>query len=135
MRLFKAAKMPGVFAHNESGVTIIETLVALAILGLVAVAFLGSLATATKATVIADEQTTAESLVRSEVEYVRSCTYQYGASEYPVDPLLTIPEGWVVTPPVVEPLHATDDGIQKVTVKVEHNGEVVLIVEDYKVDR
>ena len=127
--------MRGVFAHNESGVTFIETLIALAVLGLVAVAFLGGMTTATKATIIADEQATAESLIRSELEYVRNCAYQYGVSEYPVDPLLTIPESWVVTPPVVEPLHATDDGIQKVTAKVEHSGEVVLVVEDYKVDR
>ena len=131
-RFFRAAKR---WRSNETGVTLIETLIALALLGVIAVAFVGGMAMAAKATFIADEQATAESLVHSELEYVKNCTYQYDVSEYPVNPELTVPEGWVVPPPVVEPLHATDDGIQKITVKAERNGEVVLIIEDYKVDR
>lgn len=120
---------------DEKGATLVETLMALAILSLICFAFVGAMGTLAKATFIADEQATAESLVRGELEYVKNCNYQYGAAEYPVDPLLTIPEGWVVFPPVVEPLHGTDDGIQKVTVKVKHSGKVVLTVEDYKVNR
>jgi len=132
MRLLKVVKK---LNGNETGVTLIETLMALAILGLVAAVFLSGLATATKATVIADERAIAESLVRSEIEYVKNCAYQYTASEYPVGPALTIPEGWAVPPPVVELVHETDDGIQQVTVTAEHNGETVLSVEVYKVDR
>ena len=132
MRLFRVTKK---LKGNETGVALIETLVALAILGLIAVAFLSGLATVTKATFIADERATAESLVRSEVEYVKNCAYQYLASEYPVDPALTIPEGWAVPPPVVELVHATDDGIQKVTVTAEHNGETIISIEIHKVDR
>jgi len=130
--LFRVARK---LRGNEAGLTLIETVIALAILGLIAVTFVGAMGTMAKATFVADEQATAESLAHSEIEYVKNCAYQYDASEYPVDPELTIPEGWVVPPPVVEPLHATDDGIQKITVKVERNGKVVLIIEDYKVDR
>jgi len=132
MRLFKVVKK---LKRNETGVALIETLVALVVLGLVSTAFLSALATASKATIIANEQTTAESLVRSQIEYVKNCAYQYAASEYPVDPALTIPEGWAVPPPIVELVHETDDGIQKVTVTAEHNGEAVLSIEIHKVDR
>ena len=135
MRLFRMARMRSISAGSELGTTLIETTVALAILGVIAVAFLSGLATATKATVIADEQATAESLVRSEIEYVKNYAYQYDTSEYPVDPALTIPVGWSVPSPVVELVHATDDGIQKVTVTAERNGETILSVEVYKVDR
>lgn len=123
------------FGQKEKGITLLETLVALAIVGVVAVTFLGGVGTATKATVISNEQATAESLVRSEIEYVRKCAYQYDASVYAVDPALTIPQGWAVPPPVVELVHATDDGIQKVTVTAEHNGDTILSVAMYKVDR
>jgi len=132
MQLLKVVKK---LKGSQSGMTLIETLVALAILGLVAAAFLYGLATASKATIIANEQTIAESLVRSEIEYVKNCDYQYLASEYPIAPALTIPEGWTVPPPVVELVHATDDGIQKVTVTAEYNGETIFSVVVYKVDR
>ena len=121
--------------RSKKGISLIETAVALAILGIVAVAFLGGIGTSHKATSINNEQTTAESLVISEIEYVKGCTYQYAASEYPVDPALDIPAGWSVPPPTVELVHATDDGIQKVTVKAERNGKEILSVSMYKVDR
>ncbi len=132
MQLFRVIKK---LKGNETGVTLLETLVALAILGLIAVAFLSGLATASRATFIADERATAESLARSQMEYVKSLEYQQAVSEYPVDPELTIPDGWVVPLPVVEPLPDTDDDIQKITVTVSHNGTLVLTIEDYKVNR
>ena len=120
---------------SELGYSLIETLVALAILGIVAAIFLSGMATTTKANIITDKKATAESLVFSEIEYVKNYEYQYDASEYPVDPALAIPEGWAVPQPAVELLHATDDGIQKVTVTAQHDGEAVLSVDVYKVDR
>jgi len=120
---------------GESGTTLLETVVALAIVSTVAVTFLGGLATTSKATIIANERATAESLAHSQLEYVKKYDYQYGASEYPVDPSLTIPENWSVLPPVVELVHGTDDGIQKVTVTIEHDSEAVFVMEGYKVDR
>lgn len=135
MRLFTTGKKFNTLRGKEAGVSLIETLIALALLGIIAATFLSGLTTAAKATFIADERATAESLARSQMEYVKSLDYQYAASEYPVDPELTIPEGWVVPPPVVEPLHDTDDGIQKITVTVKRNDKPVLTVENYKVDR
>ena len=120
---------------KERGVTLIETLVAMALLGTVGVAFLSGLGTANKTSIVANEQAIAESLVRSEIEYVKKYAYQYDASQYPVNPELTIPQSWSVPPPVVEPVHATDDGIQKVTVTAERNGETMLSIVVYKVDR
>lgn len=133
---YKATKpVRGWSGGKEQGITMIETVIGLAIIGLVMVAFFSGLATASKGTILSREQTTAESLVRSEIEYVRSCTYEPDASTYPVDPGLTIPPSWVVPLPVAEPVHATDDGLQKVTVSAEHNGETILSITIYKADR
>ena len=121
--------------NGEKGTALLETLVALALLGIIAVAFLGGIGTATKATVVADEQATAESLARSEIEYLKDCAYQYFTTEYPVDPTLSIPSGWSMLNPTVEALREPDDGIQKVTITVQKNGVTKLSVVMYKSDR
>ena len=130
-----ARPLVGWFEGEEKGTSAIEVVVGLVILGLVGISYLGGVATGTKATFVTKQQAIAESLVRSEAEYVKSCAYQYGASEYPVDSTLTIPEGWVVPPPVVEPVHGSDDGIQTVTVTAEHRGDAILSIVVYKVAR
>lgn len=120
---------------TERGASAIEVILGVAILGLVAAAFLGAVATGTRVTAAGSENALAESLVRSQLEYVRECAYQYDASEYPVDPALTVPEGWAVPDSAVEPVHATDDGLQRVTVTAEHRGETVLSIVVFKTDR
>ena len=126
----------GKFTGGESGVTFIETAVALAILGVIAVAFLNGLTTTSKSVFIADEQATAESLAQSQVEWVKNASYSYGATTYSPAP---IPSGKdylnysvVIT---AEPLHDPDDGIQKITVTAKRSGTGVFRLEGYKVDR
>jgi len=120
---------------SEKGFAFIETIVALGLLGVVAVAFLGSVGTASKATMVSDEQVTAESLMRSEIEYIKDCAYQYDATDYPVDPTLDMANGWSMPNPTVEALHSTDNGIQKVTITVQRNGDDEFSAFIYKVDR
>ena len=128
-------KIVRIISLDESGMAFIETVVALALIGTIVVTFLSGLATTSKAALIADERTTAESLARSQLEYTKNSAYQYDVSEYSVNATLTIPPGWSVLPPAVESVHETDDGIQKITVTVQRNGETVLAMEGYKVDR
>ncbi|MDP2932039.1 MAG: type II secretion system protein [Chloroflexota bacterium] len=119
---------------REAGIMLLETLVALAVLGVAGVAFVSALGTVSKATTIADERAVAESLVRSQLEYVGSYAYQAVPTTYPADPTLTIPAGWTITSTAAL-VHVTDDGIQKVTVQVTHLGKAVLSVVTYKVNR
>ena len=143
---------------NSQGVSLIEVLVALAILGAIAAAFLGGLSTAFKADIIADERSTAQSLAQSQMEYVKSQRYipapQGGEAPYfkiglsdpdylvksidragNIDPIGYIYIRGIPWNPVTGQQSYTDDRIQKVTIVVEHNGEEVLRLEDYKVDR
>jgi len=55
-----------------------------------------------------------------------------GATSYPVDPTLVVPSQWAVLPCTATPAHASDDGLQKLTVTVQHNDETVLILQGYK---
>ncbi len=132
---------------NESGVSMLETLVALAILGLVAVVFLGGLTGVARATLISDEQATAESLARSEIELVKSQDYiNYAVldhEEYVGLELEKVPASYSVEitavpidPDTGQPLPSgQDNDIQKIIVTVNRNDEPVLTVEDYKVNR
>ena len=141
MLLLRVTKKLG---GGESGVTLIETLVALAVLGLIAVVFLSGLATAARATLIADEQATAESLARSEIEYVKGQDYINYAEPDPGEyELITSPApyGMEITvepidPDTGQPLPAgQDDGIQRITVTVNRGSKLLLTLEGYKVDR
>ena len=140
MRAFIAAKK--ILRQNEAGVTLIETLIALALLGMIAAPFLNALATASKATFICDERATAESLARSQMEYVKSQSYinytEPGHQEYI---LITTPANYSVGITVVPIDPDTgqtaeqDKGIQRTSITVKYNNKPVLTIENYKVDK
>jgi len=122
--------------NDEKGASLLETLVALALLGIIAVAFLSGLATSSKAAVIANDQITAVSLVQAQIEWVKRTDYVYEANVYSAAP---IPSGEDYTGYLVQidsaPLDTPDDGIQKITVTIKRWGEDVLQSDVYKVDR
>ena len=147
---------------SEKGIGLIEVLIALAILGLVAAAFLSGLATASKALIVADERTTAESLARSQMEYVKSQDYSntnvdwdYTVTDSGRSFTTQPPDWWVDANPGNPPLLASNYAgysveasadedaanvdIQKITVEVyyEHDdsSDPVIKLEGYKVDR
>jgi len=60
---------------GSRGVTLIEALVAMTLVAIIAVAFLGALSVAARSAAIADIRTNAESLARSQLEYVKSQSY------------------------------------------------------------
>ena len=124
------------FTCRESGVTLVETVVALAILGTVAVIFLSGLVTLSKAAYTADERATAESLAQSQMEWAQNIDYVYSATQYTPAPLPGGKDYIKYSATIAaDPLHDPDDGIQKITVTVERSSEQVITLEGYKVDR
>jgi prepilin-type N-terminal cleavage/methylation domain-containing protein len=122
------------FKHNSKGFSLIEVMIALALMAIIGVAFLGALATASKAILIADEQATAESLARSQMEYVKNQDYiDYSEEPHDFYDLITPPGGYEIDPLIVEELQ---EGLQKITVTVNHYGKSeVIVLDGYKVDR
>jgi type II secretory pathway pseudopilin PulG len=110
---------------------LIEVIVAVAIIGVVAVAFLSALTSGYMALVLADENTMAESLTRTEFERIRQAAYPVSGYELP-DAL----PGYDVTV-TVSAVDGSDSPIQLVTVEVRH-GDVddapLLTTSTYKVD-
>lgn len=72
-----------------------EVSVATLVIGLFFAVFLGGMYTISRATVVADERVTAESLARAQMEYVRSQPY----SEAPWDYTVTSSERSAIDPP------------------------------------
>ena len=60
---------------SSRGVTLIEVLIALALFSIIAIVFLGGLTVAARAVFIGDQRTTAESLARAQMEFVKSSKY------------------------------------------------------------
>jgi hypothetical protein len=124
---------PGRFTGREPGATFVETVVALAVLGLIAIVFLSGLVVTHKATYAFDEHATAESLAWSQMEWVQNSLYIDDATQYtPAEIPDTSDYLYYSVTIAAEPLHNPDEGIQKITVKVDRNDERVVTLEGYK---
>lgn len=135
---------------DERGISLAETLIALAILAAVAVAFLLGLGTAYKAVTIAGQRTALESLAKSQLEAIKACPYDDQVSEgHPdyssckITDILSQPQyqGYDVTIQAtrLDPKgdgYGNDDGLQKITVTVtyqEGDKQKQFTLEGYKV--
>jgi prepilin-type N-terminal cleavage/methylation domain-containing protein len=122
---------------SEKGFSLIEVMLAIALMGVVAVAFLGALATGSRAIFIADERATAESLARTEMEYVRNQNYDADNNPPQYALIPDIPDGYdiEVTAERLDPNGDgtdTDDGIQKITVVIKHLDKEIFALEGYR---
>jgi prepilin-type N-terminal cleavage/methylation domain-containing protein len=113
---------------SQKGLSLIETVVAVAILGIITIAFLSALATTSTARATNDERTSAKILAESIIENIK--TDNYSLEYTPVIP----PEfpGYTAN---VTTTSERNGNIQKIIVTVTHQGHEVLTLESYKVDR
>ncbi len=128
--------------HTQRGVTLLETLIALAILGMIGSAFMTALVTGTRSSRTLDEQVQAESLARSQLEDIKNTAYNSTPTCYPdcyartvTEPpqyTVTVTTAKVATPVADTLCDATDNCLQKITVTVSRVGKPVLSLTAYK---
>lgn len=129
MVVIKAGGLPSGLVKSERGSSLIETVVALALLGIIGVAFLSALAVSSNARFIADERVSARILAESQMEYVKKQAY---AASYDAAP---IPDEYAGYTAVISVDAMRNGNIQKITVSVRHQSEEVTTLENYKVNR
>jgi prepilin-type N-terminal cleavage/methylation domain-containing protein len=128
--------------HKESGLTLIEVLVALSILSVISVTYVASMYSGYKGLGISDDHTIAESLARTQLEAINDAPYDYTApyqynkitipAQYQGLYNITTPITGTLINPLTGGVSGTDLGMQKVTVIVTRNGIQVLQVQAYK---
>jgi type II secretory pathway pseudopilin PulG len=111
---------------SEKGTSLLETILALAILGIISASFLGATATTSTARVTADERASGKILAESLMEDIKKDAYSTSYN-------LTIPSqfaGYTANISVKE-----NNYIQDITICIQHRNHEVLELESYKVDR
>jgi prepilin-type N-terminal cleavage/methylation domain-containing protein len=120
---------------DEQGLNLIEVLIALLIVSLVAGVFLAAVAASSKAVIVGQEQVSAEGLAKSQMEHIQQQDYSVDGVAYTT--ISPIPTGYginfIATRLDPQQDHSGDDqGLQKITVTVTHNGVIVFTLEGYK---
>ncbi|MCX7912595.1 MAG: prepilin-type N-terminal cleavage/methylation domain-containing protein, partial [Dehalococcoidales bacterium] len=115
---------------GQNGVSLIETIVAVAILGIIGTAFFSALMITTSARAMSEERTAAKILAEGIMEHVKKQPY---AAEYdvPSSLLATFP-GYAADIAVADERNGS---IQKITITITHQNRAVLTLEGYKTDR
>ena len=127
----QCSKKVRMWLQDQRGISLVELLVALAIMGIAAVAFIVPLSTGAIAVRDSDEGTVAQSLAKSQLEYTKSYPYNSLATTYPT----VVPQEGYGVSVNVSSVPGADVDIQKITVTVSRDGNGLLVIEDYKVDR
>ena len=120
-----------VLLQDEEGMTLVELLIAVAIVGTALVAFTVALSTGSLAVRESDREVAVQSLARTQMEYIKGYPYDSFATTYPT---VNTTDNYSISVAVAS-IPATDANIQKVTANISQHGQVLLTIEDYKVNR
>jgi len=116
------------WVQDQRGLGLVESLIAVAILGIAVVAFIMALSAGTVAVREGNHQVVAQSLARTQLEFIKGSPYDTTYSE------VDTPEGYDISVEV-DSIPDTDTDIQRIGVTVSLGDEDILTVEDYKVNR
>ena len=125
--------------RSEMGFSLVEVLIAVAILGIIGTAFAMGLLATSKNVLLSDNTTTGESLARTLMEDVKDAAY---ANEYVVGlgEAIELPQEFDdMGYSAIIDAETLVAGLQKITITIYHSGEeednIVYVLEGYKSSR
>jgi len=99
-KLRLSSRVRRAFQGSSRGFSLIEVSIAIALIGVIAIAVLGALSYASTVLISTDRQATAESLAKSQMEYIKNQEYEEapdgGAAPYVEIPGMSIPAGYTI---------------------------------------
>ncbi|OGO20289.1 MAG: hypothetical protein A2Z15_09450 [Chloroflexi bacterium RBG_16_50_11] len=116
---------------GESGITLLEALVTIGILGGCVLTLIFGMSGGALAVKENRQEVTLQNLARTQMEYIKSCAYSVNATTYPT---ISVPDTYSISVKVTS-VPNTNTDIQKVTANVSRDGIVLMTVTDYKVNR
>ncbi len=113
---------------GEKGISLLETILALAIMGIISAAFLAGTATTSTARVASDERGSGKVLAESLMENIKKLEY---APSYNV----TVPDEFAGYSANITVLNIKNNNIQQIYITIERRDREVYTLESYKVNR
>jgi type II secretory pathway pseudopilin PulG len=130
------------FPPGQWGISLLETVLALGLIGLIGVAFIDGLTTSSKTVILSQGNVAAESLAKSQVEYIKAQDYIwvdeynpqncYDEIDIPAD---LAGSGFDIEISTPVSIIAPDLGpfeLQSITIIIKHNDSVVLTISLYR---
>lgn len=117
--------------NEQSGMSMVEVLAAIAIFALCATVFIGALSAGSVSANTQGEQVIASNLAQSQMENIKAAAYDSSGVNYAV---ISAPLDFSIAISTNSNVYS-DANIQKITVTISHSGTAVLNLEDYKVNR
>jgi prepilin-type N-terminal cleavage/methylation domain-containing protein len=114
---------------DERGVSLIETLIAIALLGIIGGSLMSGMMGIYKATPIASEQDIGKRLAQSQLESILEMPYAISYSPAPIPAIYPEYTADIATDPF------RDSSIEKITVTILHQDKEVATLEAYKINR
>jgi prepilin-type N-terminal cleavage/methylation domain-containing protein len=120
--------------RKQQGFTLVEILVAMAILGVVSVGFIGGMTASSRAALRADQIDTGRAIAQAQIEWVKGQSFLSSGAYTTNDIIMAQYPGYSVAI-AASTASQRDAFIQKITVTVSHNGAVVKQLQDCKVKK
>jgi prepilin-type N-terminal cleavage/methylation domain-containing protein len=118
-------------ADSQRGLTLLEVVISIAVLGILLVGFVPALMQTTRTTINVDDRQTAKNLAESQMEFIKDQPYQ--TTYHPYDSSAAYP-GFTVDNPIAADttISNRDSDLQSVTVVVRKAGVQVISLAGYK---
>ncbi len=130
-RIFRKLVKKISLKHGEKGMTLLEGLVSIGILGGVVITFIFAMSGGALAVKENGQELNVQNLARNQMEYIKTCPYNASATTYPK---INTPPGYSISVGV-KAVPNTNNNIQKVTANISREGALLMTISDYKVNR